>query len=334
MSASLLRNLRAQARRRGWRVVKTGELVDIWGSDEVIPVISGGLPFVADWLAARMERQQSGPASLAAPEQWRPLLDCYRDELKAAHRTPQTIATRLSHVTTFARWVNVAPADVTRTHLIEYIGRPDRAATTAHGIRASLRDFYAFAIARDACPCDPASDLPAIRQARSRPRPCPDDVARIALTRATDKRVRLAVRVLIETGLRRAEMTRLRPADVIGSAGGWALHVSGKGGDERIVPISDELAGELRDLPSEFVFESARGGPVTPRHLGRLVGAVLPDAWTTHTLRHRFATQAYRATSDLRAVQELLGHSSPTTTAIYTAVADDAMRRAAAAAAL
>nr|WP_324684669.1 tyrosine-type recombinase/integrase [Mycobacterium sp. 94-17] len=71
---------------------------------------------------------------------------------------------------------------------------------------------------------------------------------------------------------------------------------------------------------------------MTPRHLGKLITRALPGPWTTHTLRHRFATMAYQASSDLRAVQELLGHTSPVTTAIYTKVADEAMRRAAIAA--
>lgn len=55
---------------------------------------------------------------------------------------------------------------------------------------------------------------------------------------------------------------------------------------------------------------------------------------TTHTLRHRFASAAYRADRDIRAVQELLGHASVATTQIYTAVPDDAVRRAAGVAAV
>jgi site-specific recombinase XerD len=54
--------------------------------------------------------------------------------------------------------------------------------------------------------------------------------------------------------------------------------------------------------------------------------------WTAHTLRHRFGTKAYQHSSDLRVVQELLGHHSPATTAIYTEVSDDSRRGAAEAA--
>ncbi|WP_205634941.1 tyrosine-type recombinase/integrase [Mycolicibacterium elephantis] len=111
------------------------------------------------------------------------------------------------------------------------------------------------------------------------------------------------------------------------------MHVVGKGGHQRAVPISDDLAALILDSPHHHVVATANVGPMTPRHLGRLVAAALPAGWTAHTLRHRFATTAYRATGDLRAVQELLGHARPTTTATYTAVDDSAMRRAAQAAA-
>ena len=68
------------------------------------------------------------------------------------------------------------------------------------------------------------------------------------------------------------------------------------------------------------------GQAMTPAHIGKLVSAALPDGWTCHKLRHRCATVAYHATRDLRAVQELLGHAKPETTARYTQVPADAMR--------
>ena len=74
------------------------------------------------------------------------------------------------------------------------------------------------------------------------------------------------------------------------------------------------------------------GGHLAPATVGIMVARELPGDWTCHTLRHRFASVAYRQDRDIRAVQELLGHTSVTTTQIYTAVPDGAKRRAAAAA--
>ena len=67
-------------------------------------------------------------------------------------------------------------------------------------------------------------------------------------------------------------------------------------------------------------------------HVGKIVSRLLPDGWTTHTLRHRFASAAYRADRDIRAVQDLLGHADVRTTQIYTAIPDHARRRACSAA--
>lgn len=67
-------------------------------------------------------------------------------------------------------------------------------------------------------------------------------------------------------------------------------------------------------------------GHLSARRVGELVAEALPGRWTAHTLRHRYATLAYQRTGDLRAVQELLGHAKPETTARYTLVAPPTLR--------
>lgn len=63
-------------------------------------------------------------------------------------------------------------------------------------------------------------------------------------------------------------------------------------------------------------------GPLRPDSVGKILKRLLGDGWTGHTLRHRFATRALAGSHNLRAVQLLLGHAKPETTAIYTAVDD------------
>lgn len=77
-----------------------------------------------------------------------------------------------------------------------------------------------------------------------------------------------------------------------------------------------------------FPSTQRQDGPVSAAHLGKLMTAALPGKYTPHTLRHRFATAAYLSQRDLRAVQELLGHAKPETTARYAAVPDGALRSA------
>jgi integrase/recombinase XerC len=83
-----------------------------------------------------------------------------------------------------------------------------------------------------------------------------------------------------------------------------------------------------------WLFPTASDGHLSVHYVGELVDAVLPDGWSMHTLRHRFASRAYRGTRNLRAVQMLLGHESIATTERYTAVDDNEMRAAMTAAGL
>jgi integrase len=120
------------------------------------------------------------------------------------------------------------------------------------------------------------------------------------------------------------------------------LHIRGKGGRERTVPLHPVLAVELgtersrRDAGSigtgyrythhgdVWVFPGQTAGGMHPGHVSHVLSAALGPV-TGHQLRHRFATRALAVDGNLRAVQKLLGHASPTTTAVYTAVADDTL---------
>ena len=96
-----------------------------------------------------------------------------------------------------------------------------------------------------------------------------------------------------------------------------------------MVPLPDWLAARIIACPPGWLFPSpSQPGPLTPAHVGVIVSRLLPDGWTCHTLRHRCATVAYAATRDLRAVQDLLGHAKPETTARYTLVPVDSVRAA------
>jgi len=134
-------------------------------------------------------------------------------------------------------------------------------------------------------------------------------------------------------GLRISEALALTAGDLESQV----LRVSGKGGKVRLVPLIEavrkaiDLYLELcpfKSWPEEPLFRGVRGGVLSPRliqqrmvHLRSALG--LPPSATPHALRHSFATHLLGRGGDLRAIQELLGHASLSTTQIYTAVDTD-----------
>lgn len=154
---------------------------------------------------------------------------------------------------------------------------------------------------------------------------------------AADLRETLMLRLAGEVGLRRAEVARVHTRDLVDGLSGAQLIVHGKGNKKRTVPLSQGLGDLIRlgaeghtpgASPTGWLFPDGFGGHLSPTYVGILVSRLLPDGLTMHTLRHRAATRAYRGTRNIRAVQQLLGHSSLATTARYTQVDDDEVRAA------
>jgi integrase/recombinase XerC len=141
--------------------------------------------------------------------------------------------------------------------------------------------------------------------------------------------------LLYGSGLRISEALGLKRRDLPGR--GDAITVTGKGGKQRMVPVLPQVAQLIADyaalcpcdLPADGpLFVGARGKVLSPRIvqlvMERLRGVLgLPDSATPHALRHSFATHLLARGGDLRAIQELLGHASLSTTQIYTAVDTD-----------
>lgn len=131
----------------------------------------------------------------------------------------------------------------------------------------------------------------------------------------------------------------LRISEALSLTGGdaplpQALRILGKGGKERIVPVIDiarDAVEHYRRLctydlaPDQPLFRGTRGGALNPRQVQKVMQSArlqlgLPASATPHALRHSFATHLLNAGGDLRTIQELLGHSSLSTTEAYTAV--------------
>jgi len=143
--------------------------------------------------------------------------------------------------------------------------------------------------------------------------------------------------LLYGSGLRISEALGLKRGDVPAPGRGDAITVTGKGNKQRMVPLLPQVSQSIADYialcPYDLsadgpLFIGARGKILSPRIvqlvMERLRGALsLPDSATPHALRHSFATHLLGRGGDLRAIQELLGHASLSTTQIYTAVDTD-----------
>lgn len=265
------------------------------------------------------------PSSLTA---WNSHISAWNRHLSSAGRPKTTRELRTYHLKKFARdHAGIQLRLITDEHVTDWFASHDWAPQTRRGYRASLKQFFDWAIATGRRKDNPTLNLPAVKLPRTKPRPAPEDVVRAGMFGHVDARVPLMVWILASTGLRRAELAALHSDNLEFDTDGPQLRVKGKGGHVRIIPISDDLAAVLSDRHG-YIFPGRIDGHLSPHYVGKLVSRALGPGWTAHTLRHRFASQTYRVDHDLRAVQELLGHASVATTQIYTAVPTDSLRRA------
>jgi integrase/recombinase XerD len=150
-----------------------------------------------------------------------------------------------------------------------------------------------------------------------------------------DQTINTAIRLMVATGLRVGELCALQRDDVISH--GAALRVRGKGARDRIGHVSDAgLARELVALAGQqqgngALFLNRSGRPLRPHSIRNRLRVLAKQAGlrrklTPHMLRHTAATLLIETGVDIRFVQRLLGHSSISTTEIYTHVSDEALR--------
>ncbi len=204
---------------------------------------------------------------------------------------------------------------------------------------SAVKSFYKWLAEREGI--DPTAIM-AARAPRFQaglPRPLDEDSARammdaIELQGTKDwvsARDLAVITVLYGCGLRISEALDIDAGQV---PLGDALRVQGKGGRERVVPVlpitADVVGRYVRACPHDLrsgtpLFRGIRGGRLNPRSVQKVtqqarVQLGLPASVTPHAMRHSFATHLLNAGGDLRAIQDLLGHASLSTTQAYTAV--------------
>lgn len=284
-------------------------------------------------------------------------LDYVRVEKRLAARTLALYTEDLRKLAEFAQAARVPLLSVQATHIRRWVARMHALGRSGRGIALILsgwRGFYTWVGRQGWMAQNPVLDV----RAPKSPKPLPkaldvDDALRLAdhepMGEADDPvaeaRNRAMVELLYGSGLRLGELLGLRLR--AGAAqGGWVdmqageAHVLGKGSKRRIVPVGSVAIQALQDWiavrgqwwpagqadwpeAEQPVFLGRRGAQLTPQQARvalkkRSLLAGLATPVHPHMLRHSFASHLLQASGDLRAVQELLGHASITTTQVYT----------------
>lgn len=255
------------------------------------------------------------------PSGWEHAITEWLSWLRLQGASETTLRTRRGQVRVIARLsATEHPRELDLALLVSACGRAGLSADYRHGQRAALIGFYDWAVANAVVTANPARLLPKVRASSPRPRPTPDAIWLQLLVCAAPREALMAL-LACEAGLRRAEVARLHFDNLARDEGGWVLIVHGKGGKQRVVPITECLASHLQAYcRGGYVFPGQIDGHLSPDAVGRVVSRLMPQGWTMHKLRHRFATRGFNGTRNLLAVQEALGHSSVATTQRYTAI--------------
>jgi integrase/recombinase XerC len=231
-------------------------------------------------------------------------------------------------------------------HAMRELHRTGHAPSSASRALAAWRSFSRFCLRRGITASDPARALAFPRLPRRLPRTLPVRGLEQALDSlgggdAAGMRDRALLEITYSSGLRVSELTGLRHGDIDRAAG--LLRVRGKGRRERIVPVGAgalkaldaylDSAGRRSERGDQPVFAGRAGTGLSNRTVQRVVrrrlaGVAVGLGVTPHALRHSFASHLLDNGADLRAIQELLGHRSLTSTQVYTHVSSARLRKA------
>lgn len=233
--------------------------------------------------------------------------------------------------------------DITANHiqsLLEVINELGLAASSQSRILSGLKSFFKYLLLEEVITLNPTELLASPKQKRALPHVLSiDDIDKlfsaIDLSTAEGMRNRAMMETLYSCGLRVTELIQMTISNLYLDIG--FVKIVGKGNKERLVPIGEAaikyismyrdhvrpFLAQIKPGMEDCLFLNRRGSRLSRvmvfyiiRDLAQNAG--IPEAIHPHTLRHSFATHLVEAGADLRAVQEMLGHSSITTTEIYT----------------
>ena len=309
-------------------------------------------------MTASRDRGAPDAAPTAVPHRVEAFLEMLAAERGAARLTLAAYRSDLVDLAGFlaarGRALEAADADALHAYLAALSSRRLTPRTIARR-RSAMRQFFRFLVSDAARPDDPTAGIDAPRLGRPLPKILSEsEVERLIAVAAQwpeeeGTRLRCILELLYATGLRVSELVTLPLAAALRDP--RFLLVRGKGGKERVVPLSEParralaawLGCRAEMLPEQMAADSRRArflfpsraaaGHLTRQRCGQmlkelaLAAGLDPERLSPHVLRHAFASHLVDHGADLRSVQLLLGHADIATTQIYTHVQGERLRR-------
>lgn len=259
-----------------------------------------------------------------------PLLHEYQRECQRRAHRPGSIDKRMSLLIRTEKAIGRDITTATTDELRKFLDSKKLHARTTYAYISHWASFFKWAIIEGHADTDPTLRLSRPKLRLGLPRPvATSDLAHL-IEAAPTPAVAAMVYLAGHAGLRCMEIAGLESQDVMMHTEPPVVVVAhGKGDKPRVVPMNPALIEALKahGIPKYGrVFRKPNGDPFQPWGISHLLRTHLHNCGieaSAHQLRHAFATAVYRRSGDLRMTQELLGHSSPSTTAIYTAWAQD-----------
>ena len=287
-----------------------------------------------------MKREAAAAAPSADSAAKRQLLDAFVGHLTNERRvSPHTISNYTRDVATLLELAGETPLDALEIHhLRRFVAQLHARGLDGKSLARKLsawRGFYRYLGRDHGYSRNPCVNLRAPKSKKTLPNALsPDEASRLMDIEGHDA---LAVRdkaifeLFYSSGLRLSELTGLSPLDV--NLADATVRVTGKGAKTRVVPVGShalqalqrwlELRPQLAKQPTPALFLNRHGGRLTPRAVQLRISQWgikrgLSSHVHPHMLRHSFASHVLQSSGDLRAVQEMLGHASISTTQVYT----------------
>ncbi|MBF8280994.1 MAG: Phage integrase family protein [Candidatus Magasanikbacteria bacterium] len=256
-----------------------------------------------------------------------------QQEMRLRRFSQKTIKSYLLYMGAFLRFANKSPRDINNIDIkeyLEYLAENGKSASTLNTAYSALRFYFGAVLHRKFFMHIPRA---------KKPHQLPEVLAKTEVQRMIEvvknPKHKCMIQILYGTGMRVGELTKLRMSDIDFERNCIRI-VQGKGAKDRLVLLPESI----RDLlwrqnrvkkPTDFLFTSYDHGRLSEvtvqkvvRRAAKLAG--IQKTVTPHTLRHSFATHLLEAGTDIRYIQELLGHAKLSTTQIYTKVSSQSLR--------